>query len=84
MRPGRSDGSFRSLLQMSAQYFALPRIDHVDLPAGEASDGLIRFAVVFGPVVSKPTLDPNTDVRAKKDDCRHTLRIPAFRRLHLT
>ena len=67
-----------------AQYFAGPRVDHVDPPAGEASDALIRFAAVLGPVVSKPTFDRNTHIRAKKDDCRHFAPIAGLRRLHLT
>ena len=67
-----------------AQYFAGPRVDHVDPPTGEASDALIRFAAVLGPVVSKPTLDRNTHIRAKKDDCGHFAPIASLRRLHLT
>ena len=49
-----------------AQYFAGPRVDHVDPPAGEASDALIRFAAVLGPVVSKPNLDPEHPYSGKE------------------
>jgi hypothetical protein len=77
-------GSAESESLAFAQYFAGPRVDHVDPPAGKAHDALIGFAPVLGPVVSKPTLDRNTHIRAKKDDCRHFAPIAGLRRAALT
>ena len=53
------------------------------LQARQVTPSYVSLAVL-GPVVSKPTLDRNTHIRAKKDDCRHFAPIAGLRRLHLT
>jgi hypothetical protein len=59
-----------------AQYLAGPSIDHVQPPARYAGHPLIGFAVVFGPIVRTPSLQPSARVRTEKRGYPHVEPYP--------